>query len=73
MALIRLADPRGENVDIHPLQLGKTIEIKTSAEGDRATTTIFKGQIAAVEPEFRRRASRSPSAPTTRPTSSTGP
>ena len=52
MALIKLADPRGENVDIHPLQLGKTIEIKTSAEVERSTTTIFKGQIAAVEPEF---------------------
>ena len=52
VALIRVADPKGENVDTHPLQLGKNIEVKASAMGDRATATIFKGQIAAVEPEF---------------------
>ncbi len=52
MALIRIADPKGENVDTQPLQLGKDIEIKASAMGDRATESIFKGQIAAVEPEF---------------------
>ncbi len=52
MALIRIVDPKGENVDSHPLQLGKDLEIKAAATGDRATTSIFKGQIAAVEPEF---------------------
>jgi phage protein D/phage baseplate assembly protein gpV len=52
MALVRLIDPKGENVDSHPLQIGRELEIKASAMGDRATTRIFKGQIAAVEPEF---------------------
>ncbi len=52
MALVRLIDPKGENVDSHPLQIGKDLEIKASAMGDRSTTRIFKGQIAAVEPEF---------------------
>jgi phage protein D len=52
MALVRLKDPTGDAVDSHPLQLGKDIEIKTSATGEPATTSIFKGQIAAVEPEF---------------------
>jgi phage protein D/phage baseplate assembly protein gpV len=52
MALIRLIDAKGENVDSHPLQIGKDIEIKASAVSDRATSTIFKGQVAAVEPEF---------------------
>jgi phage protein D/phage baseplate assembly protein gpV len=52
MALVRLKDPTGDAVDTHPLQLGKDIEIKTSATGAPATTSIFKGQIAAVEPEF---------------------
>lgn len=52
MAMIRMVDPKGENVDSHPLQLGKDVEIKASATGDRSTTSIFKGQIAAVEPEF---------------------
>jgi phage protein D len=52
MALVRLSDPKGENIDSQPLQLGKDLEIKVAATGDRATTRIFKGQIAAVEPEF---------------------
>jgi phage protein D len=52
MALIRIIDAKGENVDSHPLQIGKEIEIKASAVTDRVTTSIFKGQIAAVEPEF---------------------
>ena len=52
MALVRLVDPKGDSVDSHPLQLGKDLEIKVGATGDRATTRIFKGQIAAVEPEF---------------------
>jgi phage protein D/phage baseplate assembly protein gpV len=52
MALVRLKDPTGDAVDSHPLQLGKDLEIKTSGKGEKATTSIFKGQIAAVEPEF---------------------
>ena len=52
MALVRLVDPQGDNIDSHPMQLGKDLEIKVGAAGDRATTRIFKGQIAAVEPEF---------------------
>ena len=51
-ALVRLGDPKGENIDSHPLQLGKDIEIKAGATGDRSTTSIFKGQIVALEPEF---------------------
>ena len=52
MALVRLKDPTGDAVDSHPLQLGKDLEIKVAGKGERATTSIFKGQIAAVEPEF---------------------
>src|SRR3954447_16953635 len=52
MALVRLKDPTGDAIDSHPLQLGKDLEIKASGKGERATTSIFKGQIAAVEPEF---------------------
>jgi phage protein D len=52
MALVRLVDPKGDNIDNHPLQLGKDLEIKVAGKGERATTSIFKGQIAAVEPEF---------------------
>jgi phage protein D len=52
MALVRLKDPSGDSVDSHPMQLGKDLEIKTAGKGEKATTSIFKGQIAAVEPEF---------------------
>jgi phage protein D len=52
MALVRLSDPKGDQVDSHPLQLGKDLEIKAAGTGERATTSVFKGQIAAVEPEF---------------------
>jgi uncharacterized protein involved in type VI secretion and phage assembly len=52
MAMVRITDPKGENVDKQPMQLGKNIEIKTAGTGANATTSIFKGQIAAVEPEF---------------------
>jgi phage protein D len=52
MAMVRIGDPKAENIDSHPLQLGKDIEIKASTMESQATTTIFKGQIAAVEPEF---------------------
>jgi len=51
-ALVRLSDPKGEKVDSHPLQLGKDLEIKAGATGERSTSTIFKGQIVSLEPEF---------------------
>jgi phage protein D len=52
MAVIRIDDPKAENVDNHPMQIGKTIEVKAASMGDQATTSIFKGQILSVEPEF---------------------
>jgi phage protein D len=52
MALVRLSDPKGDKIDSHPMQLGADLEIKAGATGARSTTSIFKGQIAAVEPEF---------------------
>lgn len=52
MALIRITDQKGENIDSNPLQLGAKIEIKAGQMADRSTASIFKGQIAAVEPEF---------------------
>ena len=52
MAVVKLLDPQGENVDTQPFQLGAEIEVKAGAIGDRSTKSIFKGQIAAVEPEF---------------------
>jgi phage protein D len=51
-AIVRFNDPKGENIDSHPFQLGKDIEIRAGAMGDRTTGTIFKGQIVALEPDF---------------------
>ena len=52
MALVRITDQKGENIDANPLQLGAEIEIKAGMLSDRSSSSIFKGQIAAVEPEF---------------------
>ena len=52
MALVRITDLKGENIDANPLKLGAKIEIKAGDKGANKTETIFKGQIAAVEPEF---------------------
>ena len=50
MALVRLSDPKGDNVDSHPLQLGKDIEIKASAKGAQGDDLDLQG------PDRRRRA-----------------
>ena len=52
MALVRITDKKGDKIDGQPLQVGKKIEIKMGAQEARATASIFKGQIASVEPEF---------------------
>ena len=52
MALVRITDLKGENIDANPLKLGAKIEIKAGDMGANTTESIFKGQIAAVEPEF---------------------
>src|SRR3954452_5806173 len=51
-ALVRITDPRGENVDGNPLVVGAKLEIKFGGLEANATTSVFKGQITTVEPEF---------------------
>ena len=53
-AMIRITDPKGENIDamMKLFGIGKEVEIKVSAIGDRATKQIFKGEIVAIEPDF---------------------
>jgi len=53
-ATIRTTDPKGENVDelMTKFKIGKQVEIKTGAIGDRSMTSIFKGDVVAFEPEF---------------------
>jgi uncharacterized protein involved in type VI secretion and phage assembly len=53
-ATLRVADPKGDNIDklFTSLGIGKDIEVKTSSTGATATKSIFKGQVVAFEPEF---------------------
>jgi len=51
-ALVRITDQKGENIDSNPLVLGAKLEIKAGKLDARSTETIFKGEIAAVEPDF---------------------
>src|SRR6188768_308923 len=52
MALVRITDKKGNKIDSQPLQVGKKLEIKLGSQEARATASIFKGQIASVEPDF---------------------
>jgi uncharacterized protein involved in type VI secretion and phage assembly len=49
---ISLADPALELVDGDLLKIGAEVEILFAAPDAKSTTTVIKGQIAAVEPEF---------------------
>jgi phage protein D/phage baseplate assembly protein gpV len=51
-AVVRLRDPDGELIDSHPFKLGGALEIKLGARGDSTVTSVFKGEIVALEPEF---------------------
>ena len=52
MCLIRITDKHGDKIDTQPLQLGKQLEVKMAEQSARSTTSVFKGQITSVEPEF---------------------
>jgi phage protein D/phage baseplate assembly protein gpV len=51
-AVVRLRDPDGTYIDSHPLQVGAALEVKLGARGDSGVTSVFKGEIVALEPEF---------------------
>lgn len=51
-ALVRFLDPLGEKVDDGLFELGKELEIKMGAIGENTSTSIFKGELVAFEPEF---------------------
>jgi phage protein D len=51
--VVRISDPQGKEVESNPFQLGREIDVLAGARTDNGTyTTIFKGQITAVQPEF---------------------
>lgn len=49
---LQIQDPRSADVDRHPLKVGAMLEIKLGQRTQPATTRVFKGQVAAVEPNF---------------------
>jgi uncharacterized protein involved in type VI secretion and phage assembly len=50
-AVVRLRDPTAENVD-SAFRIGQTLEVRFAALDETTTTTVFKGEIVALEPEF---------------------
>ncbi len=51
-ATIRITDPDVQLIDKDSLAIGKELEIKVGAIDARATSSIFKGEIVALEPDF---------------------
>ncbi|MGH2969514.1 MAG: VgrG-related protein [Solirubrobacteraceae bacterium] len=51
-ATVKISDPALENVDGHPLQIGRELEILLAAAGSISPAPVFKGEIVSHEPEF---------------------
>jgi phage protein D len=51
-ALIRVSDPGLENVDSIPFEIGADIEILLAGIDATSLTSVFKGEVTALEPEF---------------------
>ena len=51
--LLRISDPGLKHIDSNPLEVGSEIEIRIGGPDAKLLTTLIKGQITAVEPEFR--------------------
>jgi uncharacterized protein involved in type VI secretion and phage assembly len=51
--LVRMSDPGLKHMDTLPIEVGSEIEIRLGAPDGNRTTTMIKGQVTAVEPEFR--------------------
>jgi uncharacterized protein involved in type VI secretion and phage assembly len=53
-AVLRLTDPELQFIDSRSFDVGTAIEIKVGAQQDTAKTSIFNGEIVALEPEFQK-------------------
>ena len=49
---LRFADPESDFIDDAALSIGKSVEIGFAGPEDRRPQTVFKGEIASLEPEF---------------------
>jgi phage protein D len=50
--LVRISDPGLENVDSLPLEIGAEVELLLAAVDATSMTSVFKGQVTGLEPEF---------------------
>ena len=50
--LLRFSDPGLENVDSFPIQIGSNIEVLLASIDATALTSVFKGMVVSLEPEF---------------------
>ncbi|HEY4348499.1 MAG TPA: VgrG-related protein [Gaiellaceae bacterium] len=50
--LLRFSDPGLENVDTFPLQIGSEIEVLLAGIEATSLTSVFKGMVVSLEPEF---------------------
>ncbi len=50
--LLRFSDPNLKTIDQFPIQIGSEIEVLLSAIDATSLTSIFKGKVVSLEPEF---------------------
>ena len=50
--LLRFTDPGLKNIDNFPIRIGSSIEVLLSAVDATSLTSIFKGVVVSLEPEF---------------------
>lgn len=51
--LIRFSDPGLKHIDANPFKVGAEVEVKMASPDANRVTSLIKGQVTAVEPEFR--------------------
>jgi phage protein D len=50
--LLRFTDPSLETIDSFPIKIGSQIEVLLAGTDDTSLTSVFKGMITSLEPEF---------------------
>src|SRR5690242_18965992 len=49
---LRFTDPHLETIDSFPISSGSQIEVLLSGNDETSLTSVFKGMITSLEPEF---------------------
>src|SRR5215471_17700485 len=50
--LLRFSDPSLEAIDSFPIKIGSQVEVLLAGNDDTSLTSVFKGMITSLEPEF---------------------